>query len=409
MTSKTPLQQSFYKSNTSLDNSFSQGNTEARAESLYSSNSGSGLSISDDGFYHTALASINKPISIEVNERLEQAHDWISANPKAREIYLRIKACPYMGFAYWVCDTCGSIASPEPHRLTCSLRYCKDPNCVQARINKNIARLEDYRIYSKKLIHFEIGFPYVKRLNKQNKWLSEAIMRKFTMLMKKLGTPINALRIFDVNEKEGHYFMHYHFAQMPVKDYMQFAKNCQIAREKLEREQGLLFAVHLEGWRPKQSLFSYFAKRMAGVYGDVEKGNRMFLADMFSLNEYAQGFFNVRSFVIIGWFPSRRLGNVLNVVLSRPLECPFCHSHKLKLVPEHSIKPPLDKLCPECGLSVSPDDYSFETGLCRWCAEKLTPEYKMSKLREKFDNFLNANSKPMLESSERAFSVFPRG
>jgi len=227
--------------------------------------------------------------------------------------------------------------------------------------------------------------------------------------MKKLGTPINALRIFDVNEKEGHYFMHYHFAQMPVKDYMQFAKNCQIAREKLERDEGLLFAVRLFGWRPKESLFGYFAKRMAGVYGDVEKGNRMFLADMFSLDEYAQGFFNVRSFVIIGKFPSRRLGNVLNVVLSKPSECPFCHSTRLKLVPEYSIKPPSDQLCSECELFVSPNDYFFETGLCKWCAEKLTPEYKLSKIREKFNNFLNANSKPMLESSERALSVFPEG
>lgn len=344
-------------------------------------------------FYQEPPALPNHHFLDETNSDVRAPWTWSKLQARVEAVRNKIKSCPGMGFARWVCSDCGEIVSKESYKLTCGLRYCKNPDCVRARIRKNKIRLHNYKIFSKRLIHFEVGFPYVSRLTKQAKKVQEAVLRALTEEMKRLGTPISALRIFDIAEHEGSYFLHYHYAQMPVKDYMQFVKNTRRARLKVMEKTGQPLIIHFEGWREKRSLFSYFAKRMSGVYGDVLKNNRFNLADIISIKEYAQDFFNIRSFVIIGMQPRAKRGNVLNIVLSKPSECPFCGCKKLLLIPEELIQKPPDKTCSECGLEVSPKDFSFSEAVCKWCTFKKTSKYKVMKKQEEFEAYLNVVSK----------------
>ena len=312
--------------------------------------------------------------------------EWIY-HQKTRRIIEKIQGCEKMPWARAVCKSCGEIVSDERHKLTCGLRYCANPLCVGNRIKKNILRLESANVFSSRLIHFEISFPYVANLHKEFKNYFEKVQRTFFREMKKLGTPVNALRIFDLKEKDGKYFYHFHFAQMPVKDYMLFVKNVRRARAITQLRENMPLVVHFEGWRPKKSLFGYFAKRMAGVYGDETRGNVQYLADFISADDYANNFYNVRTYSIIGDFPRPRRGNVLNVSPVSVKECPYCHSHSIRLVPEEMILDPPPRTCKKCGLQVWPRDYNFELELCKFCAEQETAEGKMKKRQEQFNNF----------------------
>jgi hypothetical protein len=335
--------------------------------------------VTQEGFTSDFISSgAKKLFSNEINSNIQQSWTWNKFEEKLESIRVRIKNCPEMGYAYVCCRDCSNIISEKPYKLTCGLRFCKNPECVNKRITKNKLRLHSYKIYSKKLIHFEVGFAYVDRLDKKEKHFQEKIIKIFVEEMKKLGTPVNALKIFDIAEHEGEYYLHHHFAQMPVKDYMQFVKNSQRARVRVIEKTGVPFVVHFEGWRPKKSLFSYFAKRMAGVYGDVGKQNKFMLADVISIREYARDFFNVRSFVLIGSFPSRRRGNVLLLALSSPKTCPFCGCEHFRLVPTESFKPPPPKLCPECGLIVDARDFCFNDNCCKYCKLQKSFSFKKS-------------------------------
>ena len=301
--------------------------------------------------------------SSEDNSQIDQPWTWSKFEARVEQVRAKISGCKDLGFARWVCQDCGKVQDSRPYKLTCGLRYCTNPDCVASRIRKNKIRLHNYKIYSKRLIHFVVGFPYVPRLHLGFKKYQEMVLRAFSREMKRLGTPINALRVFDVREKEGHYFMHYHFAQMPVKDYMHFVANSRRAQDKITEKYKLPFTTHFIGWREKRGLFSYFAKRMAGVYGHVEDNTRQFLKDMISLREYARGFFNVRSFVIIGNFPRQSRGNVLNILLSKPHACQFCGSNHLIMRPEAYLDPPPPQTSSNCDLEVHPEVVSSETGL----------------------------------------------
>lgn len=258
---------------------------------------------------------------------------WSRLHYKISIIKTRLKNCPKMGFARWICSDCQQVQEQsKPYRLTCSMRYCKDLHCVKSRIWKNKLRLHNLKISSKRLIHLVIGFPYVNRLNKALKTAQESILRQITKEMKRLGTPLNAIRIFDISEKEGEYYLHYHFALLPSKDYMKFKQNFDQVRKKYK------VIVRMIGWRPIKSLFNYFAQRMAGQYGHKATGTDFYLSDIMSVKEYVQNFFNIRSYNLIGDFPRAKRGNLVNIFLSRPEKCAYCGSTRLRLLPESYIQ-----------------------------------------------------------------------
>lgn len=256
----------------------------------------------------------------------------------------RIGGCPSMGYASWVCDSCGQIAKHSAYRLTCCCRYCPDLDCTENRRLHSLLRLRSFGVKASKLLHFEIGFPHVEEITKEevkklrqsaNFWMKE---------MEKLGSPIKALRILDILKKGQGYYLHFHFASLPVGDVRKFGQNCHLAREKVMGELQTSFIVRIEGYKPRKSLYDYFSKRMAGMFGHKKKGTAHTFSTMMSLEQYFEVFFKSKHlWNSLGW-KAKPDSNLVTTVLNKPKACPHCSHNTFTLVSNRYLgvddKPP---------------------------------------------------------------------
>jgi hypothetical protein len=289
-----------------------------------------------------SLLSFSQPFLEQSKLLYNPLKDW-DFFFRLAQLSRRLEKCKEGRYMALVCDNCGRVVDPLAVRQNCFIRYCKNPNCIRARITRAKLRLHNHKIYSKRLLHLEIGFPYTNPSQfRKEKQSQEKQMRVFYKECKKLGIEIKGLRVFDFMEKQGVYFTHYHHAILPIsiasKDYRKFIRLLQTARTTTIQKTDRDFIVRCFGWRKKRGLFSYMAKRMAGEYGDSSRGNQFYLPDIISPKEYLTQFHKLRSFVVISKIPSRRLGNVQILFLSLPKICPFCKSDNIKLISGNRIE-----------------------------------------------------------------------
>lgn len=190
-------------------------------------------------------------------------------------------------------ENCGDTITKEI-LLHCFLRY--DSCCFESRYVKAKKKLNSYKIYSERLLHVIVGFPTKPEFHRENKKQEEKKMCEFHRQMKVVGFELKGLRIFDFQDKEDQY-SHYHYALLPQKNQHDFFR----AVNRVRANSGGKFIVKMVGYRSKNTLFKYFAKRIAGKYGDGSES--FFLSDRMSVEKYVENFYNVRSLVKI----SRRL------------------------------------------------------------------------------------------------------
>ncbi len=228
-------------------------------------------------------------------------------------------------------DSCGSMARITTHCLdcgdtviqsvaiSCQIRFCNCSHCVKMRITKAKRRLMQYAVKTDRMIHLVIGFKPMPHVFKQHKKTHEKVMGVFYKELKKVGQEFKGLRVYDFQDNDYSY-LHYHHALLP--GYGSYdTKLIHKARGITEKKTGVSFIVKIIGWRNRKGLFNYFAKRMAGQYG--EKGNYFYLSDVMTMESFVENFYRVRSLVVV----SRRLSCILVPVSFQCKRCgsDFCY------------------------------------------------------------------------------------
>jgi hypothetical protein len=249
------------------------------------------------------------------------------------------------------CRDCGTVIEQgQKFILNCMSRYCK--KCASMRYKRAYSRLMEYNIRSKKLLHASFGFPRKPTYHKQFKKQEDYILVEFARRLKKLGIAYTGIRTFDFHRKDDDY-SHYHLAFIPkrIKDIN--LNLWHTVRKSIIRDTGIQFNFHIFGWRPKAKLFHYFAKRMAGLYGDGKKyitykddkgkPKRIYyefmLPDIITPQEYLDNFHNIRSAVLLSPKSSRKGKGSITVPVSE-LICPNCYSNRFRceIFPDYADK-----------------------------------------------------------------------
>lgn len=265
-----------------------------------------------------------------------------------------IEMCPNMPYFAVQCQNpnCNHVLMDDDgnrkrYKTTCGNKYCTDQQCIQKRIYRNIAYLSRFK--PKRVIHFVISFPYTPGLHKQEKLKQEKILTKFHKIMLQLGTPIKAVRVFDVHEEEGLYQMHYHYAQYPT-NYNTFFQNMNLARQFLSFK-GIILVSKVIGWRNwvvkgykgkvvYSKCVSYFAKRASAVFGHKEK--YYYFKDFMTPLEFYKNLWNSKSIAKVGLkgkLPAVRQGILYTLGITPPEICPCCKQKSLRFVLESLLEP----------------------------------------------------------------------
>lgn len=273
----------------------------------------------------------------------ENLYPWVRSDLDAQIMREQLKFAPQYstsvknyvkcGLKYAVCECehCGTEVRTI-HR--CHLRYCSKENDVIYRIGRAKERLDCIGIKARRLYHFVIGS------NDLNKKELELVIGKF---FKKLRKSHQAayIKVFDISKKHlaatGKMWLHYHIALLPEKiDVRGFISLCQCILNQADHR-----AVFQNiGWRTKDTVYSYFAKRMAGMYGHKKEGY-YFLDDFLSMQHFFDIFYRSRS--LTKSIPEGLACTIAPV--SDPKVCPDCGSRMLfayyELISEVEVlKPP---------------------------------------------------------------------
>lgn len=293
-----------------------------------------------------------KTINNETYDRLRRALKWLYLRyklvPECIEFQLRV-----LRFNERV-GHCNSKAKIRTHCRSCDLEdqnkriviMCQNRYhdcCAAFRFKKAYARLCQKNIRSKRLIHAIVGFKRKAHYFRADKKNEEYVFSEFVRSLKRQGYVLKGLKIFDFQDDDDSY-THFHLALLPVQIGSRYYYN--IPRENLNRihsirkdvsqRLGTDFTFRIIGIRPKKKLFHYFAKRMAGLYGDGKKyvnytTNRgdvaklwykFTLSDRMDSEVYVGNFYRVRSLTHV----SRRLS--CTIVPVSEWKCPNCGFHK---------------------------------------------------------------------------------
>jgi hypothetical protein len=250
----------------------------------------------------------------------------------------RIENCSSLPWANLKCGSCGKILIKRVAKLSCLSPFCKNPECIKNRVNILLNYFLNLKIRSKSLFHFIIGFPKVHYFTKEKRKHHLKVLRKFSDLMKKRGFPLQAAAVRDIAGKRYDLYVHYHFANLPVKDFRAFSKALKETRDQVK---GII--VKIKGYRKFEPVVNYLARRGAGVFGDISKGNTYGYADLMDLKTYYLVFFKSRKIQLYGLKPSAELTNLAIMLDNKITKCPYCNSTNLIFEIEqenNTTKPP---------------------------------------------------------------------
>lgn len=312
----------------------------------------------------------------------------------------RLINCYKQKWAYVVCRYCGERIINNPVLLTCLSPYCNNPECVENRRQLAYKKLKSYNIRASKLIHLIFGFERIMCFSPDIRREHHKIIDEFANEMEKLGTPLHIIIVRDLTGKSFDYFIHYHGANLPVKDYRVFHRNINIAREKVCQKLSVGFTVRSKHYRSKEWMFNYFANRMAGIFGDVKANKNYSYQDIMGAKEYYLCFYNTRRIEHINLNPSKRRGNVPFMLQELPDSCSNCGCKLFKLILVENWKPPGGFYCKSCGYLEDYKDLLPAVESCRVCSKTSSPEHKMMKTQQEFANYLQAKEKSHLSPRE---------
>ena len=285
-------------------------------------------------------------ILVEQNERINNPK-W-NKDYKVLNLAKRIINCPEMEYCSLVCTACHKVVKVGCARLSCLSPYCLDEECVKNRMRLSMVYFNGLKIKSNKMLHIVFGFPKVKKFTKD---LRSEHNKMFSMLkkeMKRLGTPLRMIVVRDLNGQEGDLYVHYHTAQLPVKDWRKFRQNLYVCRDKVMKKMKMEFSFKFIGYRKTWSLFKYFSYRVSGLFQNSDK-EKFGYNRLMGIKEYYECFYRSRKVKLINLKPSRLSVSVLALTLDNLIKiCPFCGSNHLKLKPNSRIQechPPPDDIC----------------------------------------------------------------
>lgn len=342
-----------------------------------------------------------------------------------------------------------SILDKKIIRRTCGLRYCNHLHCQITRYARifeslrSISRLKNLR----KMWHYALGFEPIDIIQFQEKRkLFEKVFTSFQKrITKRLAIfglhKIQAFKFLDfAREKDGRYYMHYHFLAIPYKpgDQRIIMKIFQDQRKKSIKKYGIPFHCQFFGNKSKLNLLSYMAKRCSGLYKPEEKPTDfikgsinklrdqilnhefMILPDFLDFQEYFDLLYKKRLYATIGGMP---YGSIVvdNISGVEGYKCPFHGSLDRKEIRMRFIEPdPPDPgsrgveieviridshICGSCGLEFSSQEHQDKTPwnasrdpeskLCPYCYYKGTKEYRQEKRIEAFDLWMRSRIRPI--------------
>ena len=220
--------------------------------------------------------------------KLERFNNRICYN---QDKFFRTKKCSQCG-THFEYDKKGN---PIRYLLTCNSPYCKDEECFKKRymIAKKYFEVffNAYPVWRTKRgsrwIHEVLGFsrvdvidkPFIQKCKRQVYNFLRALEKKFNVKIKGVGVRDLA---YDVINKDGKFYLHFHFARRPYHN------------EDLEIINQVGFKYGLKyskiGFRKKSSLINYFSKRHAGYFGHKKNDSSWGFADIFSPEEYLETF-----------------------------------------------------------------------------------------------------------------------
>jgi hypothetical protein len=255
------------------------------------------------------------------------------------------------------------------------MRYCFEVDCIIERFASmmetfhSINRLRKIR----KLWHFVIGFPpipieeFKTNFNEYKKKMEYALNSYWAKLKKYNNIQIQAIRVLDYSfEKEGYIYPHYYYGAIPIATNKRRETMIKIQnrrKETIRRGRAILdFHFQSFGYKKKEAIFAYLAKRSAGLYKhdegknskdwnsgkgklrkDIEAGKYFGLKDFLTLKEYIAMFYKKRHYATVGGLPH---GSIPTDSIDNELPeiCPFCKNTVedggFKIEIEINVNPP---------------------------------------------------------------------
>lgn len=267
-----------------------------------------------------------------------------------------------------------SVVSP----FFCEVRYCSHPDCL---VERFASLLDEFNSIKRlqllnNLWHFTVGFPLITVEQLQNdfgkiKKRHEKIMMNFFRTLKKKGLIIQGIRVLDfsfMKVENGMIYPHYHFGCVPLaadkrRTAMILIKDLEKSMNKKMLQQNAQFHFQSYGYKSKQAIFSYLAKRCIGLfkydesknldYSNLTKGklkqdilNNVYfhLSQILTEKQYIKHFYKRRHYVTFGGLPHGSIPTD-NSLSERPTECDI-HGElafldvRLEIIFENMNKPP---------------------------------------------------------------------
>jgi len=246
----------------------------------------------------------------------------------------RIKGCPDMPWASLVCDDCGHVNKKSCTKLSCLSPFCQELECIKNRGKIVMAKLKSYKINSRMLLHIIFGFAHVEEFTKEVRAFHQKTIKKIQDEMKRLGTPLQMIICRDLNGKPGDLYIHYHSANLPVKDWRKFRSNLFDIQKKLG-----CFSLKFVGYRNRFSLFKYFSKRVAGVFQNAcdDKDYTFGYDKLMDVREFFRSFYKIRKIKFINLSPRAKPDVLASLLDNCPKKCDKCGSKNMKIVPDDML------------------------------------------------------------------------
>ena len=254
------------------------------------------------------IYDINKPYDRAILESLEYPEKYRNTIKNQLMCGKGIKeyACP---------NDCGIV---KRVLMTCKTNFCNHKQCLRVRISRNLNYLNNLIINSRRLYHFSIGS---NRLT--IKELSKTITQ-YVQSMRKKGYKIQYIKVFDINKKTKNHWFHYHIALLPESKLSNINQFMDDSKSYLNKTKALFNNI---GWRSKQNIFSYFAKRQAGQFGHKNQGYYNY-PDVMSRLEWLENHLRKKNLTKSTAIKSGLIYTI-NGHNSEPNLCPLCETKLL--------------------------------------------------------------------------------
>src|SRR3989344_144235 len=217
----------------------------------------------------------------------------------------------------------------------CLIRLCFETNCILERFASTMEQLRSIKRLSglRRLWHFAIGFSLLDLEEFQNNFAIhkkryEVTMRNYFSKARKENVVVEYIRVLDFSFdkiEHGKIYPHYHYGAIPLKSSVRRSSMIKLkAIEKnMNKRMKLNYNFHLQsfGYKSKEAIFNYLAKRACGLYKfnedknkdwasgkgklkeDIENGKYFGLKDVINEEQYINHFYKKRHYVTSSGIP----------------------------------------------------------------------------------------------------------